>query len=185
MRAGRLVMRSPEGGATVRGEAPAGARHAGFTFWNGPFGQWAPSVIALHGRTFRSAEQATMVGKAMPFGDRAAAEEQDSQKPLGRRARGFSEAMWNERRRGIVERISRTEFAQNKRLRRKRFQTGRTPMVEASPLDLVRCVGLDAAAARAADPRDRPGLNLLGLILTDVRDELARKHRDEAAACAP
>ena len=45
-------------------------------------------------------------------------------------------------------------------------------LVEASPVDSIRGIGLAADNARAENPRQWNGLNLLGFALMEVRDRL-------------
>ena len=168
------------------------ATHEGYTFWwGGPFSRWAPCAFGIDGRRFTSTERAMMFEMVRLFGDEAtapkiaAAEEPGRQKALGRLVRGFSDAVWDGREREVVLRVNRAEFGQNRGLRRKLFRTGRTLLVEASPLDAIRGIGPDEATARVTDPEDWPGRNRLGRLLTEVRDEPARIHPEGAAACAP
>ncbi len=159
-------------------------------FWNGPFSQWQRAGFELDGVTFNTAEQAMMHGKAMLFGDSEvaakilAAPDPGKQKALGRQVRGFDEAVWDAGKVAIVRRANMAKFGQNRGLRRKLFQTGRRALVEASPMDVVWGIGLDAATARETPPDDWPGQNLLGRVLTEVREALRAKFPDEAAAVA-
>ncbi|MEM6609580.1 MAG: NADAR family protein [Pseudomonadota bacterium] len=156
-------------------------------FWNGPFSQWYPCQFEIDGVAFTSAEQAMMHSKAQLFGDAQAAErimaatDPGHQKALGRTVRGFSERVWRAKRYDIVLRNNTAKFSQNRGLRRKLFQTGEDILVEASPVDTVWGIGLDADAAARTDPADWPGENLLGKALTEVRALLSIDFADEAA----
>ncbi len=160
-------------------------------FWSGPFSQWSACVFELRGYRYGTAEQAMMHGKALIFGDDETAQaimqtdEPGRQKALGRQVRGFDQAIWDQRKYALVSEISLAKFGQNKGLRRKLFQTGKLPLVEASPLDLIWGIGLDAEAASQTSPDAWPGQNLLGRILTEVRETLSQLYPQEAAACAP
>lgn len=159
-------------------------------FWSGPFSQWQACTIALDGLSFTCAEQAMMHAKALLFGDAGVAEEilaakePGKQKALGREVKGFDETVWDAHKEAIVTRINLEKFRQNKGLRRKLFQTLPLPMVEASPLDIIWGIGLDADHARVTPPEDWPGQNLLGRILTRVRDQIATEYPEEAAQIA-
>ncbi len=126
---------------------------------------------------FNCAEQAMMVLKARLFGDEASAAqilgatEPGKQKALGREVRGFDQAVLDAHKVAIVTRINRAKFDQNRGLRRKLLQTGDAMLVEASPMDVIWGIGLDAQTARQTPEADWPGQNLLGQILTQVRDE--------------
>jgi len=165
--------------------------HADYVFfWSGPFSQWQRAEFDLDGIRFNTAEQAMMYGKAMLFGDDeiarqiVATRDARKQKALGRQVRGFDPAVWDARKAEIVRRANLEKFRQNRGLRRKLFQTGRNTLVEASPLDAIWGIGLDAATAHVTPPEQWPGENLLGKILTDVRETLRAEFPDDAGASA-
>lgn len=159
-----------------------------FFFWNGPFSQWSPCEMTVGEAVYGCAEQYMMHQKALLFGDGEAAAkilaatDPAKQKALGRTIKGFDETVWRDHREIIVHTGSHAKFDQNKGLRRKLFQTGDALLVEASPLDAIWGVGLSADEAKATPPEEWPGLNLLGKILTKVRNELRLKHPAEAKA---
>ena len=156
-------------------------------YWSGPFSQWQHSEFEIDSVQFNTAEQAMMYFKAKLFGDDAVAEEilraddPGKQKALGRKVRGFDAKKWDEHKEQIVLTANRAKFGQNKGLRRKLFQTGDKQLVEASPLDTIWGIGLDEANARRTPPDQWPGQNLLGKIITQVREELRGEYADEAA----
>ena len=76
------------------------------------------------------------------------------------------------------------KFRQNQGLRRKLFQTGSAILAEASPIDAVWGIGLSADDPRAQDPAQWPGQNLLGKILTELRETLRRDFPEEAEIVA-
>ena len=158
-------------------------------YWSGPFSQWQPCQISLWGVAFNCAEQAMMYGKALLFEDSdaaqaiLAAQEPGKQKALGRTVRGFVERTWVERRQELLKDINLAKFDQNKGLRRKLFQTALKLLVEASPLDTIWGIGLDADTAAETPTEDWPGQNLLGRILTQVREDLSTRYPAEASAC--
>lgn len=161
-----------------------------FFYWSGPFSQWHRSEFTHAGQSFDTAEQAMMYEKAMLFEDRSIAEEIRSekdpgrQKALGQQVKPFDATVWDQNKVAIVTEINRAKFGQNKGLRRKLFQTAPLQLVEASPMDTIWGIGLDAKQAETTKPEFWPGQNLLGQILTKVRQELAQTFPDEAHACA-
>lgn len=160
-------------------------------FWSGPFSQWQHSEFDLDGCRFVTAEQAMMHAKATLFGDHDTAADilatvdPGLQKALGRRVRGFVDTVWDDNKYMIVHRITVEKFRQNKGLRRKLFQTGSRMLVEASPVDTIWGIGIAASVANVTPEADWPGQNLLGKILTSVRDEMTAMFPDEAARIAP
>jgi hypothetical protein len=152
-----------------------------FTFFfrpEAPFSQWYPARFELGGKLFSCAEQYMMYGKAILFGDAEIAAEileavaPRQHKALGRKVRNFSDAIWKANRETIVTDGSRAKFTQNLELRQALLDTAGTELVEASPFDRIWGIGLAATDQRAEHPAQWRGQNLLGKILTRVRDEL-------------
>jgi ribA/ribD-fused uncharacterized protein len=130
------------------------------------------------GRRFVCTEQYMMHGKAVLFGDTEVAERilaataPKTHKALGRKVRGFDEQVWKRERERIVYEGNHAKFTQNARLLELLLATAGTELVEASPLDRIWGVGLSAEDPRIQDPSQWRGLNLLGKVLTRLRDEL-------------
>lgn len=149
-------------------------------FWRAesPFSQWHRSIFTVDGVRYTHAEQYMMHAKALLFGDTEIAEQiMASASPrehqaLGRKVRGFDHAVWERERENIVRTASRAKFTQNSGLKKKLLATGDTELVEASPVDRIWGVGLGADDPRITERANWRGLNLLGKILTQVRDEL-------------
>ena len=152
-----------------------------FTFFvteASPFSQWYRSTFVVDGVTFGCAEQFMMHGKAMLFGDAdvaaaiLAAEHPRDHKALGRKVSGFDEAVWNRERERIVYAGNRAKFTQDQQLLDTLLATKGTTLVEASPFDKIWGIGLAESDPRAKDPTQWRGKNLLGIVLTELRDEL-------------
>ncbi|MFT3694998.1 MAG: NADAR family protein [Kofleriaceae bacterium] len=143
-----------------------------------PFSQWYPCTFVVDGVTFNCAEQYMMYGKAVLFGDAAvgkeilAATHPKQHKALGRKVANFDDAKWKANREQIVAVGSRAKFTQNADLLKLLLETKGTELVEASPYDRIWGIGLAATSEHANDPTKWRGQNLLGKILTKLRDEL-------------
>lgn len=98
-------------------------------------------------------------------------------KRLGRRVRHFCPKLWTARSTGIVRRANFLKFSQNDQLRKRLISTYPKRFVEASPYDRKWGIGLslnDSAIHNSALWR---GENLLGRILTSVREELMEERK--------
>jgi ribA/ribD-fused uncharacterized protein len=152
-----------------------------FTFFfteASPFSQWYPCSFIVGDHTFNCAEQFMMFGKATLFADPEiaakilAAGRPREHKALGRKVRGFDDATWKRERVAIVREGNRPKFTQNPKLLELLHATRGTMLVEASPYDRIWGIGLSERDPRARDPSQWRGKNLLGKILTELRDEL-------------
>jgi ribA/ribD-fused uncharacterized protein len=143
-----------------------------------PFSQWYRCSFSAGGQAFNCAEQYMMHGKAVLFsdGDTAleilAADHPRQHKALGRKVKGFDDGIWRREREGIVRAGNHAKFTQNPELRELLLATRGTTLVETSPYDRIWGIGLAASDPRAQDARQWKGQNLLGKILTALRDEL-------------
>ena len=143
-----------------------------------PFSQWYRCSFTASELTFMCAEQYMMHGKALLFGDAAiaaeilAADHPRQHKALGRKVKNFDDQKWRANRELIVKAGSRAKFTQNEDLRALLLGTAGTTLVEASPYDKIWGIGLAASDPRAQDAKQWKGQNLLGKILTALRDEL-------------
>lgn len=72
----------------------------------------------------------------------------------------------------VVEKGNMEKFSQNEQLKKKLFDTYPNTLVEASPKDTIWGIGLSEKDRRAWNRETWRGQNLLGEILTNVRDKL-------------
>ncbi|MFI1194591.1 NADAR family protein [Micromonospora sp. NPDC020750] len=144
----------------------------------GCLSQWWPAPFTVDGRVFHTAEHWMMWRKAALFGDDPVAEQvlaaghPQRAKALGRRVRGFDEAVWAVHRYDVVVAGSVAKFAQHADLRAYLLATGNRVLVEASPADRVWGVGLAADDPAVENPARWRGDNLLGFALMDARAAL-------------
>ncbi|KAK1585631.1 uncharacterized protein LY79DRAFT_557955 [Colletotrichum navitas] len=143
-----------------------------------PFTSSSPPV------TFKTAEHYMMYGKALLFGDGDAAravlrtDHPREVKALGRRVRGFNEALWKSHRERIVREGNLLKFRCAPELREKLLATGERELIEASPRDRVWGIGFSPEEAPSTDRR-LWGLNLLGKVLMEVRAALREEQEME------
>lgn len=94
------------------------------------------------------------------------------QKKIGRRVQNFNGDVWDEVARDIVYKGNYAKFTQNPGMQEVLVETVGTTLVEASPYDRIWGIGLDQDDPDCHD-RDRwQGLNWLGEVLTQVREDI-------------
>ena len=174
-------------------QAPTRTASEEFTFFYGkqsPFSQFHPASFTIDGVKYSCAEQYMMHQKALKFGDKKQArlimkETNPARiKNLGRLVKGFDRTKWNDMSFEIVRRGSRAKFSQNAELKKKLLATAGTTLVEASPFDDRWGIGLCSKHPYAKKRGKWQGQNLLGQILTELRDEMleAKKRKMEPEA---
>ncbi|WP_326562306.1 NADAR family protein [Micromonospora sp. NBC_01796] len=145
----------------------------------GCLSQWWPSPFVVEGVRYATAEHYMMAGKARLFGDESIAEQvlvapsPGAAKALGRRVRGFDQAVWEAHRFDLVVAGSVAKFGQDPDLRDYLLGTGSRVLVEASPVDRIWGIGLAGTDPAAEDPARWRGLNLLGFALMQARAQLS------------
>jgi ribA/ribD-fused uncharacterized protein len=143
------------------------------------FSQWYPAPFVVDAITYPTAEHFMMAAKARLFGDDKAARialeasHPAEAKKAGRLVKGFVEAVWEEHRSGIVVTANQAKFSQSPELRGVLLATKERVLVEASPQDRIWGIGLAADDARAGNPLEWRGLNLLGFALMAARARIA------------
>lgn len=147
-------------------------------FIRGVFSQWHATTFTLEDETFATAEQWMMFAKARLFGDenvaRAILQTSDpaNQKRLGQTVSGFEQGRWNQWKIDIVYRGNLAKFSQNTGAARQLRATAPAMLVEANPRDWIWGVGLQLDDPAVHDPGQWKGTNILGRVLTAVRDTL-------------
>jgi len=142
------------------------------------FSNWYERPFVVKGQTFVTGEQFMMYSKAMLFNDAEVAKkilltsDPAEQKKLGRQVKGFVQDTWDERCVKILSAGLFHKFNQHADLKKALLETGNTILVEASPYDRIWGIGLSANDPRALNPKEWLGMNLLGKVLTNVRERL-------------
>lgn len=92
-------------------------------------------------------------------------------KQQGRCVQNFNQELWYGVRQEIVETGNMAKFSQNEKLKNHLFSTFPKILVEASPMDRIWGIGLSKDDKRALKKETWRGQNLLGYILTRIRDK--------------
>ncbi|XP_052688322.1 uncharacterized protein LOC128166907 isoform X2 [Crassostrea angulata] len=149
-------------------------------FWkeHSVFSQWYSCTFTVDEQTYSSAEQYMMHQKAVLMDDKESAgiilalNEPEEIKRIGRHIKNFNKDVWGKHCLDVVENGNMAKFSQNKKLRDELFSTYPKTLVEASPIDRIWGIGLSEKDKRAWNKETWRGQNLLGHILTKVRDKL-------------
>jgi len=142
------------------------------------FSQWYEQSFEIEGNVYYTAEHWMMAEKARLFNDMQIHHEIiNTSKPgkvkeLGRMIRNFDQQVWDHNKYDIVVKGNLNKFSQNESLKKFLLSTNDRILVEASPLDRIRGIGLAADDEKVMDPHHWEGTNLLGFALMDVRDLL-------------
>ena len=150
-------------------------------FWGGPFSNFAPveEGIEYDGFCFPTSEHVFMYIKAKTFRDDEIAEQiknapdPKTAKNLGRKVRGFNEKVWEQRRVNAMKTAVQLKFDASPEFRNELLKEKyrNKTFVEASPYDCIWGIGMSTNNPNVNDERRWSGLNLLGNILTKLRDE--------------
>ncbi len=150
-----------------------------YFFWKNGLSNWKYSpFVNKEGIKFADNEMYMMWGKAMLFNDTETAEKilraktPAVSKRLGREVKGFDQATWDFNAMHIVKEGARLKFEQHPDLKRLLLSTeGYELLVEASPFDHIGGIKMNATEARKTPRHLWRGLNLLGEVLTELRDD--------------
>lgn len=151
-------------------------------FWraNSPFSNWHKAKFIEDGIEYNCTEQYMMYKKAVLFGDTITANKilqekfPGEQKRLGRTVKNFNDTVWKENCMNIVYEGNKLKFLQNPRLLEELLKTEGMTLVEASPYDTIWGIGMSEEEAKLVDESQWRGSNLLGKVLTKLRDDLLK-----------
>jgi ribA/ribD-fused uncharacterized protein len=131
--------------------------------------------MKISGIIFQNTEQYIMWRKAELFGDREISEkilntdDPKKHKSLGRKVKNFDEKIWDKNKIEIATTGNREKFRQHPTLQKRLISTYPNTLVEASPVDRIWGIGFNEKDALISVKKW--GQNLLGKILTKIRDE--------------
>ena len=150
-------------------------------FWGGPFSNFAPveEGIEFDGFRFHTSEHVFMYIKAKTFNDDEIAEkiknalDPKTAKKLGRKVRGFNEQVWEKHRDNAMKTAVQLKFDASSEFRNELLKEKyrNKTFVEASPYDCIWGIGMSMDDPDVNNESKWRGLNLLGNILTKLRDE--------------
>jgi ribA/ribD-fused uncharacterized protein len=143
-----------------------------------PFSQHHQVAFSYKSIQFNSTEQFMMYSKAMLFDDYDAASDillamtPAEMAKIGRRVKNFDNEIWLQKRKSIVYVGNREKFEQNENLLNFLLSTAGQTLAEASPSNIIWGIGLDINNPDRLDKDKWRGENLLGHIITELRDVL-------------
>ena len=151
-------------------------------FWGGIYSNWAKSpfthVVDEEKVNFNCGEQYMMYCKAILSNDYESAEKilKESnprfQKQLGREVKNFNSKLWDKHKYMIMYVGLKSKFEQNSQMKEQLMKEDCDLFVEASPHDRIWGIGYDEKNALVN--RDNWGENLLGRIITDIRNSFLK-----------
>ena len=147
-------------------------------FWGSIYSNWEPCKINYNSLLFESSEHLFMYLKAQYFNDIETANlilktsSPSEAKALGRKIKNFDEDKWIHERENAMYIACYEKFYQNKDLKEKLLLTKDKTLVEGSPYDFIYGVGLKWDDKLILDEKNWKGLNLLGITLMKVREDL-------------
>ena len=128
--------------------------------------------------TFPTVEHYFQWAKAKKFGDGFIADKilktpsPKAVKALGKKVKEFVKEDWDKVKDGIMRTGVKAKFMQHPDLKTKLIETGVRPIGEASARDKYWGIGTSADTSKASDPTKWPGKNVLGKMLSELRNEL-------------
>lgn len=142
------------------------------------FSMWYPCTFIVEGKTYNCVEQYMVHQKAEIMNDTEIAEvimalnDPREIRQSGKEVKNFNQKLWDDCCEAIVETGNIEKFSQNKGLKEKLCNTFPKLLVEANPYNTKWAIGLSKDDTGALDKLNWKGHNLLGKILTRVRDKL-------------
>lgn len=137
--------------------------------------------------TFTSTEQGFMYIKAITFGDNVTAEkilktdDPNRCRKLGRQVKGYNDAEWAKIRYDVFYILNWAKYTQDKKLQEKLLdpQFDGKKFVEASPIDKIWGIGYAEDNPNIEFADMYWGKNYLGRILTNIRNRLKAKGKED------
>lgn len=147
-------------------------------FWGSCFSNFFPTRFYLDGRYWTTSEKYFMYTKAITFGDKEVAEKilkTDNPKEcknLGRQVKNFNSEEWDSVKEEIMYKAVKAKFEQDGLCNYCIMKFIHQKFIEGSPYDKIWGVGIKYNDKRIFNEKNWKGENLLGKILTKVRDDI-------------
>lgn len=145
-------------------------------FWKSWLSNWKSSPMTIDSVQYTCVAQYMMSMKARLFGDQEtlhkimATTDPKEQKKLGRSVANFNDGQWYEVAFDVVVRGTVEKYRQNPQLLILLQQCGDVEFVEASPMDKVWGIGVDAHHSNALRKTKWHGKNLLGQAINKAKN---------------
>lgn len=150
-------------------------------FWGSIFSNFAITpYVSFDGIEFYCTEQEFMYRKAMLFDDYESAKKirmastPRECKVLGRNVKNFDNVIWDKLRYDVMYNACKAKFTQDEEAHNQLMSYPGKTFVEASPYDRIWGIGLGEYDPKAWDEKTWRGQNLLGKVLTQIRDEFEK-----------
>jgi ribA/ribD-fused uncharacterized protein len=150
-------------------------------FYKSKLSQWHMVDFVVANVKYCCCEQYMMAQKAILFGDSEsmqaimATNSPREHQLLGRTVKNYVQDTWDTHKYRIVYEGNYNRFSQNAFDWQLLDATGDTILVEASPIDRVWGIGMDMKDPDINDESKWRGQNLLGKVLTQVRDDIRKE----------
>ncbi|MCK9446592.1 NADAR family protein [bacterium] len=150
-------------------------------FWGSFLSNWIPNNLSIkyNNEIFTNSEQLFMYLKALYFNDLETAKNiiklgsvPKIAKKLGREVKNFNIDKWVVVREDMMRNAILAKFNSDKNLTDQLIATGNKILVEGNPFDKIWGVGIKWDDDKILDEKNWEGLNLLGKILMEVREDL-------------
>ena len=141
--------------------------------------------VRIEGQTYQCNEQYFQRAKAVMFNDAATAEkimnESDPVKMsnLGKSVKGFKKELWAKQAPRVLHRVNTAKYEQNESAKRALLETGTKKIGEASP-HTTYGTGVHINAKNALEHLSWEGENLMGQILTRIRETMTQQDTEES-----
>lgn len=152
-------------------------------FWGSVFSNFFPCHFTLNRKEWTSSEKYFMYMKAVTFGDEKVAKEiyklDDPRqiKEFGRKVKNYDDNVWDEVREQIMYNAVKAKFEQDGLCNYCILEYPHETFIEGNPYDKIWGVGIKFNDNRIFDKTNWNGKNLLGKILTKVRDEIIEQYK--------